>query len=78
MFKSIKQKGLQELNSVSKTTKKSELVFTQREWDQITELIDILEPFQDYTDKLQGDQVSQFCSKLSISQRNLVHVLTHY
>lgn len=57
MLKCIPDKGLQELNGVATAAKKMDVLFTKKEWDQISELIDILEPFKYYTDLLQGDQV---------------------
>ena len=55
---SILSKGLSELNAVSRETKHNECIFTQKEWDQLIELADILAPIKIYTDMLQGDQVS--------------------
>lgn len=54
---SILSKGLPELNAVSRQAKHNECIFTQKEWDQLVELEEILCPFKVYTDMLQGDQV---------------------
>ena len=55
---SILDKGLTAINEVSRAVKHQECIFTQREWDQLQELSDILSPFKVYTDMLQGDTVS--------------------
>ena len=67
MYQCIKKKGLHELNAVSKAAKKTDAVYTQKEWDQINELIEILEPFKYYTDRLQADQVDWFKKHLLTS-----------
>lgn len=51
-------KGLERLNTVSRLDNRTEVVFTTREWEQLTELVKILKPFQELTDMLQGDKVS--------------------
>ena len=60
--KGILSKGMTELNSVSREADHSELVFSQKEWEQLTELDVVLTPFKEYTDILQGDEVSTFVS----------------
>lgn len=54
---SILAKGLTELNDVSKAADQQNVVFSQREFDQLQEMSRILGPFKYYTDQLQGDEV---------------------
>ena len=56
--KGILRKGMTELNGVSREADHSELVFSQKEWEQLTELDVVLTPFKEYTDILQGNEVS--------------------
>ena len=56
-LKSVIDKGLAPLNAVSREAEHTECVFSHKEWDQLTELVEILEPFKDYTDQLQGEEV---------------------
>lgn len=60
--KSILDKGLVQLNSVCREVGHNECVFTQKEWDQLTELSEILHPFKVYTDLLQGEEVQIKCN----------------
>ena len=54
---SILDKGLTEINEVSRDDGHNECVFTHKEWEQLTELTEILHPFKVYTDLLQGEEV---------------------
>ena len=54
---SVLDKGHAKLNSVSREAGHQECVFTHKEWEQLTELAEILLQFKVYTDLLQGDQV---------------------
>ena len=55
---SIQKRGFTELNTVSRATENPRLVFSAKEWEQLKELCKVLEPFQIYTDILQGEEVS--------------------
>ena len=56
-IQSILDKGLADLNTICRDVGHNECVFTQKEWDQLTELVEILQPFKVYTDILQGEEV---------------------
>lgn len=61
MIEQIHKKDISKLNDTSKAAKKFDVVFSATEWAQLGEIIQILKPFQYYTDRLQGDQV--WCTK---------------
>lgn len=54
---SVVDKGMNELNSVTRADNRRECIFSCGEWSQLRELIDVLEPFRAMTDQLQGDKV---------------------
>ena len=53
---SILEKGMAPLISVSRDADRHEYIFSTKEWDQLTRLHKILEPFKVETDNLQGDK----------------------
>ena len=55
---SIQKRGFKDLIMVSRATENPQLVFSAKEWEQLKELCEVLEPFQIYTDILRGDEVS--------------------
>lgn len=57
---SVLKRGFTELNSVARTTKNMALLFSTRDWEQLIELCEILDPFAEYTDLLQGEEVSVY------------------
>ena len=72
-IQSVIKKGLVELNAVCRDDGQSKLVFTQKEWDQLAELCEILTPFKEYTDILQGEEVTiiKMCSIVLIRLTNM-------
>lgn len=56
-MQSILDKGFTEINAVSRDDGRRDCIFTQKEWDQMQEMSDILEPFKIETDNLQGEKV---------------------
>lgn len=57
-IQSIQKRGFTDLNTVSRATDNPQLLFSAKEWEQLKELCEVLEPFQIYTDILQGEEVS--------------------
>lgn len=53
----VLSKGMVELNTISADEKRNELVFSSKQWAQLKELSELLEPFKVSTDELQADQV---------------------
>lgn len=56
-IQSILKRGFVQLNNVSRATDNKNLVFSAKEWEQLNELVEVLEPFKVYTDLLQGEEV---------------------
>ena len=69
----VLEKGHNQLNSVSRDAGHNECVFTHKEWEQLTELTEILLPFKEYTDILQGEEVC-IVSLVSCHAMSLLHV----
>ena len=52
---SIQKRGFTDLIMVSRATENPQLVFSAKEWEQLKELCEVLEPFQIHTEILQGE-----------------------
>ena len=57
-MKSVIAKGHDQLTEVCVVENVMEVVFSSREWSQLVELCDLLEPFAEITEKLQAGKVS--------------------
>lgn len=53
------QKPMADLNAISVSENQNECVFSNREWTQLTDLAQLLQPLQEATDLLQGEHVSK-------------------
>lgn len=57
LVKAVTRLNLQSLNTLLETQGHKELCFLPREWSQLLELVDILDPFLQATDLTQGEKV---------------------
>lgn len=58
-IKSVVGKGYDNLTELCTAENRTEVIFSNREWSQLVELCDLLEPFAEATDKLQAEKVSK-------------------
>lgn len=50
-------KGFNDINNLSRLDNRRNLIFTKNDWEQLTEICEILEPFREQTDALQAEKV---------------------
>ena len=83
------QKPMADLNAISVSENQNECVFSNREWAQLTDLAQLLEPFREATDLLQGDHVSKkhtahdnsncpTCKHVFIQTKNSQQIVDYY
>ena len=58
-IQAVLSKGMTEINTICTSQSKAEVALSPKEWAQLKELSDLLEPFAQATDELQADKVSR-------------------
>lgn len=66
-------KGMAEMNAVSRADNRDTCIFSAIEWEQLTDISNILEPFRVITDSLQGDKVRYIIIVKHSSLENIVY-----
>ena len=54
---SVLKKGFAKLNDVCRADNRPECIFSHIDWEQLSELARILNPFKELTNQLQGEKV---------------------